>query len=313
MMGFASGRSLLELESPYEVGSNFTSSSVQQPQDLGKLWSFFHEVVDVTKGPPTIPNSQLEKVTKKTRTGVTQRSAGLWFLLAVTASFLFVKLAASRPLLRRGADQELLISIPENIKGYLVTSLSLHPFACKDCKKAQDLLPTKLELISATKVISSFRLDQVSSMVASCRLDTLRVVNEFQDELSGSEAWFLHSNSRDKLTPAIVELKTSGCHHHILICFERRLSATSLSEASSILHSQPKSTVGTPAYIAPGILLRQEYDGKDLNLSPECRHLISRILVADRATIISIPDIKFHEWFLKNPPRDLMDENRING
>ncbi|WZZ17048.1 hypothetical protein YC2023_110137 [Brassica napus] len=62
---------------------------------------------------------------------------------------------------------------------------------------------------------------------------------------------------------------------------------------SSILHSQPKSTVGTPAYIAPGILLRREYDGKvcgsetnsfDLNLSPECRHLISRILVADPAT-----------------------------
>ncbi|KAF3596981.1 hypothetical protein DY000_02026425 [Brassica cretica] len=31
---------------------------------------------------------------------------------------------------------------------------------------------------------------------------------------------------------------------------------------SSVLHSQPKSTVGTPAYIAPEILLRQEYDGK---------------------------------------------------
>ncbi|CDY52825.1 BnaAnng11720D [Brassica napus] len=33
-----------------------------------------------------------------------------------------------------------------------------------------------------------------------------------------------------------------------------------LSRFSSILHSQPKSTVGTPAYIVPGILLRQEYD-----------------------------------------------------
>lgn len=36
-------------------------------------------------------------------------------------------------------------------------------------------------------------------MVASCRLDTLRVVNEFQGELGGGEAWFLHSNPRDKL------------------------------------------------------------------------------------------------------------------
>jgi serine/threonine-protein kinase SRK2 len=33
-------------------------------------------------------------------------------------------------------------------------------------------------------------------------------------------------------------------------------------EQSSVLHSRPKSAVGTPAYIAPEVLSRQEYDGK---------------------------------------------------
>ncbi|CAN6480006.1 unnamed protein product [Victoria cruziana] len=31
---------------------------------------------------------------------------------------------------------------------------------------------------------------------------------------------------------------------------------------SSVLHSQPKTAVGTPAYIAPEVLARREYDGK---------------------------------------------------
>ncbi|KEH30920.1 putative protein kinase CAMK-OST1L family [Medicago truncatula] len=128
---------------------------------------------------------------------------------------------------------------------------------------------------------------------------------------------------------------------------------------SSVLHSQPKSTVGTPAYIAPEVLLKKEYDGKIadvwscgvtlyvmlvgaypfedpeepknfrktinrilnvhysipdyVHISPECQHLISRIFVADPAKRISIPEIRNHEWFLKNLPTDLMDDNGTNN
>ncbi|RDX71246.1 Serine/threonine-protein kinase SAPK10, partial [Mucuna pruriens] len=128
---------------------------------------------------------------------------------------------------------------------------------------------------------------------------------------------------------------------------------------SSVLHSQPKSTVGTPAYIAPEVLLKQEYDGKiadvwscgvtlyvmlvgaypfeDPNepkdfrktiqrilsvqysipdcvqISPQCRHLISRIFVFDPAERITMSEIWNHEWFLKNLPADLMDEKIMSN
>ncbi|CAL9066824.1 serine/threonine-protein kinase SAPK10-like [Musa acuminata AAA Group] len=128
---------------------------------------------------------------------------------------------------------------------------------------------------------------------------------------------------------------------------------------SSVLHSQPKSTVGTPAYIAPEVLHKKEYDGKIADVwscgvtlyvmlvgaypfedpeepknfrktleriltvqysipdyiyvSTECRQLISRIFVANPATRITIPEIRNHEWFLRNLPADLMDDNRMSN
>ncbi|KAL8152208.1 hypothetical protein V2J09_009968 [Rumex salicifolius] len=113
---------------------------------------------------------------------------------------------------------------------------------------------------------------------------------------------------------------------------------------SGLLHSQPKSTVGTPGYIAPEIadvwscgvtlyvMLIGAYpfedpdDPKDLRktiarvlnaqysipdyvrVSPDCRQLLSRIFVANPAKRITIPDIKQHPWFLKNLPKDLNGE-----
>lgn len=40
--------------------------------------------------------------------------------------------------------------------------------------------------------------------------------------------------------------------------------------------------------------------------SPECRHLLSRILVSNPAKRVKIADIMRHPWFLKNLPRDLV-------
>ncbi|KEH35656.1 putative protein kinase CAMK-OST1L family [Medicago truncatula] len=122
---------------------------------------------------------------------------------------------------------------------------------------------------------------------------------------------------------------------------------------SSLLHSRPKSTVGTPAYIAPEVLSRREYDGKMadvwscgvtlyvmlvgaypfedqddpknfrktiqrimaiqykipdyVHISQDCRHLISRIFVANPLRRITIKEIKSHPWFLKNLPRELTE------
>ncbi|KAL2504704.1 Serine/threonine-protein kinase SRK2B [Abeliophyllum distichum] len=122
---------------------------------------------------------------------------------------------------------------------------------------------------------------------------------------------------------------------------------------SSVLHSIPKSTVGTPAYIAPEVLSRREYDGrladvwscgatlyvmlvgaypfedpKDpknfrktisrimaaqykipdyVHISQDCRHLLSRIFVANSSRRLAIKDIKNHPWFLKNLPRELTE------
>ncbi|KAG4993453.1 hypothetical protein JHK82_030189 [Glycine max] len=169
-------------------------------------------------------------------------------------------------------------------------------------------------------------------------------------------------NHRSLRHPNIIRFKEEVCHRDLKLentlldgspALHLKICDFGYSK-SSVLHSQPKSTVGTPAYIAPEVLLKQEYDGKiadvwscgvtlfvmlvgsypfedpndpkdfrktiqrvlsvqysipdNVQVSPECRHLISRIFVFDPAERITIPEILQNEWFLKNLPPYLMDE-----
>ncbi|AQK42005.1 hypothetical protein ZEAMMB73_Zm00001d024775 [Zea mays] len=72
-----------------------------------------------------------------------------------------------------------------------------------------------------------------------------------------------------------------------------------------ILHSQPKSIVGTPAYIAHEVLLKKEYNGKVADVW-SCGVTPYVMLT------ITIPEIRNHPWFLKNLLADQMDDNTMS-
>ncbi|KAM7263145.1 hypothetical protein ACFE04_000828 [Oxalis oulophora] len=77
-------------------------------------------------------------------------------------------------------------------------------------------------------------------------------------------------NHRSLRHPNIIRFKEQICHRDLKL--ENTLLDGSPAprlkicdfgySKSSLLHSRPKSTVGTPAYIAPEVLSRREYDGK---------------------------------------------------
>ncbi|VAH18089.1 unnamed protein product [Triticum turgidum subsp. durum] len=92
---------------------------------------------------------------------------------------------------------------------------------------------------------------------------------------------------------------------------------------SALLHSKPKSTVGTPAYIAPEVLSRKEYDGKRIlgvqysipdyvRVSSDCRRLLSQIFTADPSKRITIAEIKKLPWYLKSLPKEIAERDRAN-
>ncbi|THU55740.1 hypothetical protein C4D60_Mb11t09750 [Musa balbisiana] len=76
--------------------------------------------------------------------------------------------------------------------------------------------------------------------------------------------------SMESLTPLVASSWSQICHRDLKL--ENTLLDGSPAprlkicdfgySKSSLLHSRPKSTVGTPAYIAPEVLSRREYDGK---------------------------------------------------
>uniref|UniRef100_A0A0E0IWL2 non-specific serine/threonine protein kinase n=1 Tax=Oryza nivara TaxID=4536 RepID=A0A0E0IWL2_ORYNI len=77
-------------------------------------------------------------------------------------------------------------------------------------------------------------------------------------------------NHRSLRHPNIIRFKEEICHRDLKL--ENTLLDGSPTprvkicdfgySKSALLHSKPKSTVGTPAYIAPEVLSRKEYDGK---------------------------------------------------
>ncbi|KAI8536310.1 hypothetical protein RHMOL_Rhmol10G0247600 [Rhododendron molle] len=160
-------------------------------------------------------------------------------------------------------------------------------------------------------------------------------------------------NHRSLKHPNIIRFKEAR------FFFQQLISGVSYCHSmSSVLHSQPKSTVGTPAYIAPEVLSRKQYDGKIadvwscgvtlyvmlvgaypfedpddprnfkktinrifsvqysipsyVRVSLDCRHLLSRIFVANPEKRITIPEIKKHPWFLKNLPVEFSEQEEAS-
>ncbi|TQE12652.1 hypothetical protein C1H46_001672 [Malus baccata] len=188
----------------------------------------------------------------------------------------------------------------------------------------------------APEVLSTKQYDGKRILTARYSIpDTVRVSKECKDLLSkifvaNPEKQICHRDL--KLENTLLDGSTAP-----------RVKICDFGYSKSLLQSQPKSTVGTPAYIAPeiadvwscgvtlyvmivgaypfedpkdprnfrktiGRILSVQYSVPDnVLVSIECRHLLSHIFVANPEERITIPEIKSHPWFLKNLPMEMME------
>lgn len=60
-------------------------------------------------------------------------------------------------------------------------------------------------------------------------------------------------------------------------------------------------------------ILNVQYSIPDyVRVSVDCRHLLSRIFVANPAERITLPEVKKQPWFLKNLPKELIEGDKWN-
>ncbi|GAU29276.1 hypothetical protein TSUD_226470 [Trifolium subterraneum] len=90
---------------------------------------------------------------------------------------------------------------------------------------------------------------------------------------------------------------------------------------SALLHTKPKSVVGSIGYVAPEVFSRREYDGKNImdvqysipgyvRISAECRQLLSSIFVADPAKNLPREVIEADKKCYKETPKEKLSSQQ---